>query len=91
MWFPALEIFLTLCRDSIFIQDYMEKKQALKQEHISFQPQIIDPAREVVACVIQDVELHDRIDFENFALIYSDYIIQHWNGHLVPLAHQEGN
>lgn len=91
MWFPSLEIFLTLHRDSIFIHDNMEKYQALKQEHISFQTQIIDPATEVVARVIQDVKLHEHIDFENFALIYSDYIIQHWNGHLVPLAQQEGN
>ena len=55
------------------------------------QPQIIDPTAEVVAWVMQNVKLHDHTDFKNFALIYSDYTIQHWNGHLVSLAQQEGN
>ena len=40
---------------------------------------------------MQDVKLHDDINFENSALIYSDYIIQHWNGHLFSPAQQESN
>lgn len=40
---------------------------------------------------MQDFKLHDHIDFENFVLIYSNYVIQHWNHHLVSLAQQEGN
>jgi len=47
--FPRLKS-LTLCRDSIFIQDNMEQIQALKQEHMSFQPQNTDTATEVVLC-----------------------------------------
>lgn len=90
MLFPTLEIFLTLHRHSIFIQNNEEHIQALKQEHISFQPQIIDLTTEVVAWIMQ-VKLHDHINFEHFALIYSDYIIQLWNGNLVALAQQGGN